>query len=127
MTARINSFQPGVGCAPVRVANDDRHTLDLALLKVVRALLDDGARKLTFGQIYMSLIRARPCIPPITQCVVAVDKLVNEGLLVSERMLDEDPAFPFTQHIISGLTEVAIASLQSKEDQQITMLPADGQ
>lgn len=90
----------------------DAHWLDLALLKTVRALNTKEARKLTFGQIYMHLLRAHPHVPPIPQCVLAVNALVMEGLLVSARVLDEDPAFPYTQHIISGLTEVAIASLE---------------
>ena len=88
------------------------HWLDLALLKTVRSLNSKEARKLTFGQIYMHLLRAHPQVPPIPQCVLAVNTLVMEGLLVSARVLDEDPAFPYTQHIISGLTEVAIASLE---------------
>jgi hypothetical protein len=86
--------------------------LDLALLKTVRALNKKEVRKLTFGQIYMHLLRAHQQVPPIPQCVLAVNTLVMEGLLVSARVLDEDPAFPYTQHIISGLTEVAIASLE---------------
>jgi hypothetical protein len=66
---------------------------------------------MTFGQIYMQLVRSQQSIPPIAQCVVTVDVLVKEGLLVSERVLDEDPAFPYIQHIISGLTDIGAACL----------------
>jgi hypothetical protein len=90
---------------------DDRYTVDLAVLTAVRVLNLAGARKLTFGQIYTRLIRSQTRVPTITECVVAVDVLVKEGLLVSERVLDEDPAFPYTQHIISGLTEIGAALL----------------
>lgn len=90
---------------------DPRYAVDLAVLGAVRVLNDEGATKLTFGQIYTRLIRAHSRIPAIADCVVAVDVLVKEGLLVSERVLDEDPAFPYTQHIISGLTEIGAASM----------------
>jgi hypothetical protein len=93
----------------------DAQWLDLALLKTVRSLNGKEARKLTFGQIYMHLLRTHPQVPPIPQCVLAVNALVMEGLLVSDRVLDEDPAFPYAQHIISGLTEVGVASLEGKE------------
>ncbi len=93
----------------------DAQWLDLALLKTVRALNRKEARRLTFGQIYMQLLRAHPHVPSIAHCVVAVDALVMEGLLVSARVLEQDPAFPYTQHIISGLTEVAVASLECIE------------
>lgn len=90
---------------------DPRYAVDLAVLGAVRVLNDEGATKLTFGQIYTRLIRDHARIPAIADCVVAVDVLVKEGLLVSERVLDEDPAFPYTQHIISGLTEIGAALL----------------
>ncbi len=91
-----------------------KHAIDLAVLKTVQRLNHVQPRKLTFGQIYMQMLRTRTRIPPITQCVEAVDALVKEGLLVSERILDEDPAFPYTQHIISGLTEIGAASLRGE-------------
>lgn len=90
---------------------DDRYRVDLAVLTAVRALNLAGSRKLTFGQIYTRLIRSQARVPTIRECVLAVDVLVKEGLLVSERVLDEDPAFPYTQHIISGLTEIGAALL----------------
>lgn len=97
-------------------SNDDSKTLDLAVLKTVRSLTFGRARKLTFGQIYMELVRVRPHPPSLAQCVVAVDGLVREGLLVSERLLDVDPAFPSTRYIISGLSEIGAASLSFNEE-----------
>lgn len=87
-------------------------SLDLAVLKVVGRLSDSNSTRITFGQIYMQLVRCLPNIPSIAECVVAVDVLVKEGLQVSQRVLDEYPAFPYTQHIISGLTDIGAASLK---------------
>lgn len=81
------------------------------------------SRKITFGQIYMELLRAVPRMPPIAQCVEAVDVLVKEGLLTSERVLASDPGFPYTQHIISGLTDIGSASLDSKEEAELISAP----
>jgi hypothetical protein len=98
----------------------DALAVDLAILKAV-SLLSEGKpgggkpRKLTCGQIYMQLVRRQPSFPSIVRCVLAIDVLVNEGLLVSERILDADPAFPYTQHIISGLTEIGAASLMASD------------
>ncbi|MCQ2993869.1 hypothetical protein NLO95_07035 [Pseudomonas syringae] len=98
----------------------DPLAIDLAILKAVW-LLGEGKpgegkpRKLTCGQIYMQLVRRQRSVPSIVRCVLAIDVLVNEGLLVSERVLDADPAFPYTQHIISGLTEIGAASLTAKD------------
>jgi hypothetical protein len=91
------------------------HWLELAVLRSVQALSDNESRKLTFGQIYMELVRICPSVPSIAQCVMAVDVLVREGLIVSEKVLDADPRFPYTQHLITGLTEVGAASLSSLE------------
>lgn len=98
----------------------DPLAVDLAILKAVW-LLSEGklrggtSRKLTCGQIYMQLVRGQPSFPSIVRCVLAIDVLVKEGLLVSERVLDEDPAFPYAQHIISGLTEIGSASLAAAQ------------
>ena len=94
-----------------RQSTDAQYAVDIAVLKAVRVLNLAGARKLTFGQIYNRLIHSQARVPPIVECVVAVDVLVREGLLVSVRVLDEDPAFPYVQHIISGLTEIGAAVL----------------
>ena len=106
----------------------DPLAVDLAILKAVW-LLSEGKpgggkpRKLTCGQIYMQLVRRQPSVPSIVRCVLAIDVLVNEGLLVSERLLDADPAFPYTQHIISGLTEIGAASLMVKDAMNTTRHP----
>lgn len=97
----------------------DPLAVDLAILNAVWLLSESkrgggNSRKLTCGQIYMQMVRGQPSFPSIVRCVIAIDGLVKEGLLVSERVLDEDPAFPYTQHIISGLTEVGAASLVAK-------------
>lgn len=95
--------------------NGEQQSLNLAVLKTVRLLTqhqaDHQTAKLTFGQIYMQLVRTRQSIPPIAQCVGIVDELVREGLLISERVLGEDPAFPYTQHLISGLSPIGVACL----------------
>lgn len=88
----------------------------MSILKSVRRLSPDRSRKLTFGQIYMQLIQLQTSVPSIAHCVQAVDVLVTEGLLISERVLDEHPDFPYTQHIISGLTDIGAASLMSEEE-----------
>lgn len=95
----------------MKVWNEEQLSIDIAILKAVLLLTRNGQRKLTFGQIYMHLVGCLQSIPPIARCVVAVDVLVSEGLLTSERILEDDPTFPFAQHIISGLTEVGEASL----------------
>lgn len=96
------------------------HWLELAVLRSVQVLSDDESRKLTFGQIYMQLVRICPSVPSIAQCVMAVDVLVREGLILSEKVLDADPRFPYTQHLITGLTEVGTASLSSLEQTPLT-------
>lgn len=96
---------------PVKVWNEEQPPIDIAILNAVRLLTRDGQRKLTFGQIFMHLVGCLQSIPPIARCVEAVDALVSEGLLTSERVLEDDPTFPYVQHIISGLTEVGEASL----------------
>lgn len=106
----------------------DPLAVDLAILKAVR-LLSEGKpckekpRRLTCGQIYMQLVRCQPSVPSIVRCVMAINMLVNEGLLVSERVLDADPAFPYTQHIISGLTEIGAASLMARDAMNTTRHP----
>ncbi|CAM3239056.1 hypothetical protein BZK31_12720 [Pseudomonas floridensis] len=89
--------------------------VDVAILRVVRRLSPDRSRKLTFGQIYMELLRTSARVCSIVDCVQAVDVLASEGLLISERVLDVDPSFPYTQHIISGLTDIGAASLDERE------------
>ncbi len=106
----------------------DPLAIDLAILNAVWLLGEGKAgggkpRKLTCGQIYMQLVRRQRSVPSIVRCVLAIDVLVNEGLLVSERVLDEDPAFPYTQHIISGLTEIGAASLTAKDAMNTTRHP----
>ncbi|WP_243247757.1 hypothetical protein [Pseudomonas maioricensis] len=101
----------------------------MAILKAVWLLLSEvkpgvgKARQLTCGQIYMQLVRRQPSVPSIVRCVLAIDVLVNEGLLVSERVLEEDPAFPYTQHIIRGLTEIGAASLLTSDAVHSSRLP----
>lgn len=104
-------MQPVAINAPQATTLGPNLSIDLAVLKSVRLLNRVRSRKLTFGQIYMQLLRSQAHTPSIAQCVVAVDVLVREGLLVSERVLEQDPAFPYVQHIISGLTEIGAASL----------------
>ncbi|AVE03793.1 hypothetical protein CYL20_04240 [Pseudomonas palleroniana] len=87
--------------------------LELAILGVIYELNSDQSRTLTFGQIYMALLRAHSNISPISECVVVVNLLVTEGLIVSRKVLDHDRAFPYTQHLIGGLTEVGVAALKS--------------
>lgn len=99
--------QPDLQCAEPRA-------IDLVILKTVRLLSGEDARRLTFGQIYMHMVRSQPRVAPIVQLVVAVDSLVKEGLLISERVLDEDPTFPYTKHIISGLTDLGAACLRGE-------------
>lgn len=94
--------------------------IDLAILKTVHLLCEGHDRRITFGQIYMHLLRLRKGVPSIVQCVETVDVLVKEGLLVSARILDQDPDFPYTQHIISGLTEIGRASLKENEEGGLT-------
>ncbi len=91
--------------------------IDLAILKIVRRLCSSKPRKLTFGQIYMELVRACASLPAIPVCVMTVDTMVREGLLTSAKVLEPDLSFPFTQHLISGLTEIGAASLA---DQRVT-------
>lgn len=100
--------------------NNEQLWTELAILKTVHALCEKGSRRITFGQIYMHLLRLRSSIPSITRCVETVDELVKEGLLVSERILDQDPDFPYTQHIIGGLTEIGLASLAGSEEDGMT-------
>lgn len=115
MTSQASSFLPhesGELTDPLAV--------DLAILEAVW-LLTEGKpgggkpRKLTCGQIYMQLVRRQPSVPSIVRCVLAIDVLVSEGLLVSERVLEEDPAFPYTLHIIRGLTEIGTACLVTSD------------
>lgn len=123
MTSQASSFLPHEsGLIPEL---RDPLALDLAILKAVWLLSEErpGGRKLTCGQIYMQLVRRQPSVPSIVRCVLAIDVLVNEGLLVSERVLDADPAFPYTQQIISGLTEIGAASLMAKDAMNTTRHP----
>ncbi|KPX39194.1 hypothetical protein ALQ03_101943 [Pseudomonas savastanoi pv. glycinea] len=94
--------------------------VDLAILSIVKRLCLSTPQKLTFGQIYRELVRAYARAPAIHVCVGAVDTLVREGLLISARVLEPDQSFPYTQHIISGLTEIGAASLASCEDPVVT-------
>lgn len=106
----MSVLQRLIGAEPVSVAGEWQW-VGLAVLQAVRALNRDHSRKLTFGQIFMQLVRTQRTIPPVAQCVMTVDELVREGLLISERVLDEDHSFPYIQHIIIGLTEVGAACL----------------
>ncbi|RMP09947.1 hypothetical protein ALP98_101771 [Pseudomonas viridiflava] len=90
--------------------------VDLAILSIVKRSCSNKPQKLTFGQIYRELVRAYARAPAIHVCIGAVDTLVREGLLISARVLEPDQSFPYTQHIISGLTEIGAASLASCED-----------
>ncbi len=124
MTSQASSFLPHEsGLIPELT---DPLAVDLAILKAVWLLISEvrpgggKPRQLTCGQIYMQLVRRQPSVPSIVRCVLAIDVLVNEGLLVSERVLEEDPAFPYTQHIISGLTEIGGASLMAKNAMNTT-------
>lgn len=96
--------------------NNKQLWIELAILKTVLALSEGGSRRITFGQIYMHLLRLRSSVPSITRCVESVDGLVKEGLLVSARILDQDPDFPYTQHIISRLTDVGLASVAENDE-----------
>lgn len=89
--------------------------IDVALLSVVSRLSPDRTRRLTFGQIYMELLKRSPRVCPLIECVLAVNVLASEGLLISERVLEVDPSFPYTQHLISGLSDVGAASLDERE------------
>lgn len=104
-------------CPPMTSDNvsDKPGRIDVAILSAVRRLSPDRSRKLTFGQIYMELLKRSARVCPIVDCVLAVDVLAREGLLISERLLEVDPSFPYTQHIISGLTDVGVASLDERE------------
>lgn len=92
-----------------------QRSVDLAILRTVRLLSEGPSRRVTCGQIYLELARFNPHLPPVAHCAVAVDVLVREGLLVSERVLGEDPGFPYPQHLIIGLSEMGAASLDALE------------
>ncbi|MBS7472362.1 hypothetical protein KID98_16295 [Pseudomonas syringae] len=98
------------------VVSDGKQRVDLAVLSIVGRLCFSKPQKLTFGQIYRELVRAYSSAPTIHVCVATVDTLVREGLLISTRVLEPDQSFPYTQHIISGLTEIGAASLRGCED-----------
>ena len=104
-------------CPPMTSNNvsDKPGRIAVAILSAVRRLSPDRSRKLTFSQIYMELLTRSARVCPIVDCVLAVDVLAREGLLISERLLEVDPSFPYTQHIISGLTDVGAASLDERE------------
>lgn len=91
----------------------DKSHIELAILSAVQKLNAMRARPLTFGQIYMELVQSYPEIPSIVECVMTVDGLVAVGLVISEKVLEPDPGFPFTQHIIAGLTEIGEAALKA--------------
>ncbi|WP_439851762.1 hypothetical protein [Pseudomonas syringae] len=95
----------------------EHQRIDLAILRIVRRLCSGRPRKLTFGQIYIELVRACTSLPAIPVCVTTVDTMVREGLLTSAKVLEPDLSFPYTQHLISGLTEIGAASLA---DQRVT-------
>ncbi|PBQ18172.1 hypothetical protein CCL09_10430 [Pseudomonas congelans] len=94
------------------VVNEGKQRVDLAVLSIVGRLCFSKPQKLTFGQIYRELVRAYSSAPAIHACVETVDTLVREGLVISTRVLEPDQSFPYTQHIISGLTEIGAASLE---------------
>ncbi|KAA8698087.1 hypothetical protein F4W67_01075 [Pseudomonas caricapapayae] len=96
--------------------SDENPRVDLAVLSIVKRLCVSKPQKLTFGQIYRELVRAHSRAPAIHVCVTTVDTLVREGLLISAKVLEADQSFPYTQHIISGLTEIGAASLAGCED-----------
>ena len=98
------------------MVSDEKQRLDLAVLHIVSRLCFSKPQKLTFGQIYRELVRAYSSAPAIHVCVATVDTLVGEGLLISTRVLEPDQSFPYTQHIISGLTEIGAASLRGCKD-----------
>ncbi|RMO66700.1 hypothetical protein ALQ37_101820 [Pseudomonas syringae pv. aptata] len=91
------------------MVSDGKQRVDLAVLSIVGRLCFSKPQKLTFGQIYRELVRAYSSAPAIHVCVATVDTLVREGLLISTRVLEPDQSFPYTQHIISGLTEIGAA------------------
>ncbi len=86
---------------------------ELAILNVVNKLNSPGVRALTFGQIYLALICAGSKVPSITECVLIVNTLVEEGLVISKKAFEPDPGFPYTLHLISGLTEMGAAVLKA--------------
>ncbi|QQQ53077.1 hypothetical protein JJQ97_10730 [Pseudomonas syringae] len=99
--------------------SDGKQRVDLAVLSIVGRLCFSKPQKLTFGQIYRELVRAYSSAPAIHVCVATVDTLVREGLLISTRVLEPDQSFPYTQHIISGLTEIGAASLRVCEEPRV--------
>ncbi|PBP94137.1 hypothetical protein CCL17_24970 [Pseudomonas congelans] len=101
------------------VVSDGKQRVDLAVLSIVGRLCFSKPQKLTFGQIYRELVRASSSAPAIHACVETVDTLVREGLLISTRVLEPDQSFPYTQHIISGLTEIGAASLRGCEEPRV--------
>lgn len=91
----------------------ENYLIELAILDVISKLNTSKARILTFGNIYMELVRTHKNIPSIKDCVIIVNAMVAESLLVSDRTLEHDPSFPYTQHLISGLTEIGVAALEA--------------
>ncbi|WP_024657876.1 hypothetical protein N027_11110 [Pseudomonas syringae USA007] len=93
------------------VVSNEYNRIERVVLGAVKRLCGGQRRKLTFGQIYRELVRTQPSVPAISVCVTTVDTLVREGLLTSVKTLEPDQSFPYTQHLISGLTEIGAASL----------------
>ncbi|WP_122259913.1 hypothetical protein [Pseudomonas syringae] len=98
--------------AVIKVSDSNR-VIELAILGAVNNLNALQARTLTFGQIYMELVRTQTDFPTIKECVAIVNVLVAEGLIVSKGILEHDPGFPYTQHLIGGVTEVGVAALMT--------------
>ncbi len=96
---------------------------ELAVLEIVRSSNFIRPRKLTSGQLYMALIRLQSDVPAIERFMAMIDELVKEGLLISAMVLDHDPSFPYTQHIILGLTEPGEAALEERSAQADHFLP----
>ncbi|MDU8431268.1 hypothetical protein RYA99_22255 [Pseudomonas syringae pv. actinidifoliorum] len=93
------------------VVSNEYNRIERVVLTAVKRLCGGQRRKLTFGQIYRELVRSQSSVPAIGVCVTTVDTLVREGLLTSIKTLEPDRSFPYTQHLISGLTEIGAASL----------------
>ncbi|KTB78849.1 hypothetical protein [Pseudomonas syringae] len=100
---------------------------ELAVLEIVRSSNFIRPRKLTSGQLYMALIRLQSDVPSIESFMAMIDELVKEGLLISATVLDHDASFPYTQHIILGLTEIGEAALEESSAQADHFLPVIGE
>ncbi|WP_155496582.1 hypothetical protein [Pseudomonas amygdali] len=67
--------------------SDSNRVIELAILGAVNNLNVLRARTLTFGQIYMELVRTQTDFPTIKECVAIVNVLVAEGPIVSKETL----------------------------------------